>query len=310
MSRDEKLENKVILITGGTGYLGSHLAFALANYNTKLIVIKRKNSSIDRLQNILNKIIFYDVESIDVEALFKLHAPDVVINCMVNYSDNPKDFTEIINTNLFFPTKLLQCCVNSKKKLIFVNADTTLNRKINAYALSKKQFLEWGKFLAKYSLFFNVCLDHFYGPHDQHFKFYVKLIHNLLSKVDSIDLTSGEQKRDFTYIDDVVNAFIAIIKHAISLYPNVGFHNVEVGSGNVVTIRALASLIKEITKNTNTALNFGALPYRLHEQMECTICSDKLRSYGWAPKYTLEQGLRKTISAEIKNRNEGKLCDT
>jgi nucleoside-diphosphate-sugar epimerase len=98
---------------------------------------------------------------------------------------------------------------------------------------------------------FNVVLEHFYGPGDDTSKFVTWVIRELLTNVDHIDLTLGEQKRDFIYIDDVVSAFIAIIENESRFKK--GFHQFEVGTNNLIEIRQFVNTVK----NMFTILSIG-----------------------------------------------------
>ena len=57
------------------------------------------------------------------------------------------------------------------------------------------------------------------------------------------------------------------------------------------------TILKSICNNKVTSLNFGKLPYREGEIMESDVDLSQLKSLGWTPKYTLNQGLESTISA-------------
>ena len=99
---------------------------------------------------------------------------------------------------------------------------------MDTYSLSKRQFSEW---LEKYSndiITVNVALEHFYGPYDNDSKFVSYVIRKMLDNEDSIDFTLGLQKRNFIYIEDVVDAFIVLLNNVNKL--DNSFHNFEVGT--------------------------------------------------------------------------------
>ena len=73
------------------------------------------------------------------------------------------------------------------------------------------------------------------------------------------------------------------------------FIEFAIGSGNVVSIKELVLLIKELTKNTNTKLNFGKIPYRENELMLSKADISGLVKLGWQPKFTLTEGLTEYI---------------
>jgi nucleoside-diphosphate-sugar epimerase len=155
----------------------------------------------------------------------------------------------------------------------------------------------------------NIALQHFYGPGDDPTKFVTFIIKSLLREEQCIKLTDGKQRRDFIFIDDAVEAILKIIEAYEQT--RVGFHRFEVGSGESTTIREFVMLIKKLCNNTNTFLDFGALPYRKGEVMDVYTNIEELLSLGWMPKINLLSGIEQTIKIEreiiIRNNNRDNL---
>jgi len=93
----------------------------------------------------------------------------------------------------------------------------------------------------------NVALEHFYGPCDDDSKFVTYIIRNILGNVENLDLTMGEQKRDFIYIDDVIDAFEKIIQYGLSV--GKGFFHYEIGTNLTFRIREFVTLVKKMSEN-------------------------------------------------------------
>jgi nucleoside-diphosphate-sugar epimerase len=146
----------------------------------------------------------------------------------------------------------------------------------------------------------NIALEHFFGPHDDKTKFVSNIIDQLLNKSRRIELTPGEQKRDFIYIDDVVEAFMRILSRRDSLGKD--FLHFEIGTGRLVSIRDFVTAVKKIVGSTDTILDFGALPYRNDEIMESQVDMRPIMALGWRPQFSLEEGLRRTVAVERMNR--------
>ena len=302
------LENKTILLTGGTGFLGSNLITRLCSLGTNLIVLKRQASDLWRLpQHYKNKAIFYNIEGIDFKTLLKRYSPDVIVHCATNYGTKIASITELIDANLILPLKILEAMASVGMDIPFINTDTVLDYRINAYSLSKQQFLQWLEFYSNYFPCINIKLEHFYGPFDNRSKFCTKIILDLINQVDVIDLTPGMQKRDFIYIDDVIDAFEVLINYGLKIQS--GLHPFQLGSGKNLTIHDFIVLIKKLTNNSHTTLNFGAYPYRPNEVMEYPLDLSALSSLGWEPRHSLQEGLLKTIHFEktFLQRNQ-QLC--
>ena len=175
----------------------------------------------------------------------------------------------------------------------FINTDTILEKNISFYTLSKFQFNEWFEAYSNHLYCCNVKIEHFFGPKDNFTKFVIYLIVNILQK-KKIKLTKGDQKRDFIFIDDVVNAFEKIIEH--SLKKKKGKDTFEIGTGKSISIKKIALLILEITKSNKNLLKFGAIPYRKNEPMNIKINLKKIKSIGWKPMHNIKESLEKTIS--------------
>src|SRR3990167_3471727 len=182
------------------------------------------------------------------------------------------------------------------QKPIFINTDTILDKRVSVYSLAKKQFYDWLKLFSTEMPCINVSLEHFFGPLDDRSKFCTKMITDLLLGVPNIDLTPGLQKRDFIYIDDVVDAFVKIIDYSLQI--SNGFYHFEVGAGKNLTIKSFIELLVGLTGNATTQLNFGALEYRANEIMEYHVNLKPIQSLGWYPCYSLIDGLKETIRVE------------
>jgi len=288
-----------ILLTGATGFLGSHLLARLVKDDHNVIVFVRKTSSLKRISSFLDQVTIYTINDNSYHDLFESVDIETIIHCATNYGRGKPDPVEILETNLIMPMRLLQLGYQSSVRY-FINADTILNKAVNDYTLSKNQFREWLKRYAQKMVCVNIAMEHFYGPLDEPKNFVSSMVKQLLDGVNSIDLTIGEQKRDFIYIDDIISAFFLILAHSVSM--EYGYYNFEIGTGNAVTIRELVELIKNISGNTNTQLNFGAIPYREHEVMETNANSTSLYALGWKPVTSLFDGLLKMIEIEQKER--------
>ena len=282
-----------VLLTGGTGYLGSHLAHLLVAEDWEVSLLKRRTSNLGRIAKIETQMRLIDIESIDLDSLFKESRFDLILHCATNYGRNQTNQLTLIEANLLLPLKLLLKAIEYKVPT-FLNTDTILDKRIGDYSRSKKQFLEWMESMSSQIRCLNVSLEHFFGPGDDPSKFVSFIVESLVvQSAESIDLTPGEQYRDFIYIDDVVQAFAAIIKNSAQ-FPK-GLQKFEVGSGIKIKLKDFVQQVKTASGNTKTELKFGALPYRPNEVMETEVDLRALLALGWAPQTHLHEGILRTL---------------
>jgi nucleoside-diphosphate-sugar epimerase len=295
-----------ILVTGATGFLGSQLIRSLVARQHPLIILKRSTSSMDRLADLLphaaGQIRFHDIDILPLDAAFEARDVRLVLHCATRYASDFRDSSKAVEANLVFPLKLIDCCVKHSVN-DFVNIDTMIRSPVSPYALSKLQFAQWlHEYASEHMNVTQVLIEHFYGVQDSPSKFIPFVVRNLVDGVDRLALTPGMQRRDFIFITDVVDAVMRIIDHAL-LHPQ-RLTEYQIGTRQTLTIRQIVELIKTLSGNQTTHLDFGALPYRKHELMNVQVDNQSLLALGWSPKVTLNQGLALMIEAQKLARNQ------
>jgi len=289
-----------ILLSGATGFLGSYLLKRFIREGFEVIVLKRSTSDTYRIEELLNDITYYNIDKIEIEEIFKKHTIDIMINTVTDYGRANKQISNILETNLMFSLQLLENAIEHNVKT-FINTDTLLEKDINAYALSKNQLVQWMQFLPDKINVINIKIEHMYGSLDDDNKFIYWVINQLKQNVEKIDLTSGVQKRDFIYIDDIVEAYMTVINN---LEQFSSFEEFELGSGDAVEVKGFLELVYNQVKQKQTLvtnLNFGAVEYREKENMCMEADISKLNSLGWGPKVTLEDGIRNIINGALND---------
>lgn len=283
-----------VLVTGATGFLGSHLIKALLKEKYDVIALKRSFSNTRRIDEVLDQVTTYNIDQCALEFPFKEQGHiDAIIHTATCYGRKNESIVKIHDTNTNFPLKLLETAVQFNTKTFF-NTDTILEKDVNTYALSKKQFVEWGKTFtnARKIQFINLKLEHIYGPDDDESKFVTYIINSCLNNVPVLDLTKGEQQRDFIYIDDVVSAYMILLKQYHE--EKAAFGEYEIGSGETISIKDFVLMVHKLTRS-KTKLNFGAVPYRENEMMETKANTWLLNKLGWGSKNTVQSGIRKVV---------------
>jgi len=289
--------SKRVVLTGATGFLGSHLAAALLATGHDVIALKRKSSSLQRVAAIAPKLKLVDVEGMDFDGIFTdFGKVDAIIHTATSYGRNNESVSEIFAANTEFPLRLLDAG-NRAGVRAFLNTDTILDKYLNLYAFSKNQLLQWGKFFSMQEkiTFWNLRLEHFYGPGDDATKFTAHVINSCLNNAPELNLTLGEQRRDFIHIDDVVSAYMVLLANIEK--SDKALMEFDIGSGQSVSIREFVESVHAIT-HSRTRLNFGALPYREGEIMQSAADVRGLVAMGWTCRNDIASGIRKVIDIE------------
>ena len=297
-----------VLLTGATGFLGSHLLKALVSKGYEVVVLKRSTSDMWRLKGFENTFKSYDIDRVPLQTAFEEQPIDIVIHTACAYGKKGESMQEILETNLMFGIKLLNTSISFNSKSFF-NTGTFFNigalsyKYLNYYALSKKQFEEWLQVASDKIQVINLKLEHMFGEQDGNDKFTTWILNELKQEKPTIPLTAGTQKRDFIYIDDVVSAYLTCLEQVPQLK---AFNDIEVGTGVLTPVKTFVTLVKSILEKLKgspieTQLNFGALPYREGEIMEPQVDNSVLCSLGWRPKRTLEENIERFVRKEINN---------
>lgn len=296
-----------VVLSGGTGFLGSHLARALVRNGYAVTILKRTHSDLGRIADFASDVRLVDVQQGPLAIAFEDGPVDAVIHAACNYGRRGEAFTDVLDANVMFGSRLLEAAIEHGVQA-FINTDTFFNTKallsgyLKAYSLSKRQFVEWLTLHSDSIGVVNLRLQHMYGPGDDTTKFVPWLLDRLVENVDHIDLTRGEQRRDFIHVDDVVGAYL----HFLKAGPVTGFDSYDVGTGTLTALRDFVVLArKKVAETTGTRcitdLRFGALPAREGEIVEPDYDLAPIHRTGWKAAIELGPGLESTILKMVRN---------
>jgi len=290
-----------ILLTGATGFLGSHLLESFISKGFEVTILKRSTSKTFRINSLLKKVEFYDIDTLsNLDIVFFKHKFDVIVHTACSYGRGGESIVEMVNSNLIFGLNLMELGIKNNVQT-FINTDSLLPRDINNYSLSKAQLSDWLKQYANKIQFINLKVEHMYGPKDDTKKFLPWLINRMIKNTGEIELTSGVQKRDFIYIDDVVAAFNLVLKKRKNLE---SYQRFDVGTNEFIEVKdfvlLIAGQLEKITnKEIHSILKFGAKEYRKGEIMVPVLDNSALLNLGWKPKTKLQQGIKKILKEYI-----------
>ncbi len=269
-----------VMILGASGYLGTKVKECLKQAGYEVTGVYRTISA-DRDAKREYRI-RADLEEIQAELTRGKY--DWIINCAAVYERGDTSVHEVVDANLIFALRVLNCAVEAGVKN-FLTIDTSLPANLNLYSFTKKSFAEFGKLYAeKYRInFVNVILEMFYGEDEPENRF---LIHccKAMRAGEELRLTAGTQKRDIIYIEDVCQAIEVLLNAPIA-----GYVDVPLGSGEAVSVRAMLEYMHKVLASESKLL-FGAVPMRENEP-DCVADLSLLKGYGYEVKYPWMRGI-------------------
>lgn len=264
-----------ILLTGASGFLGSHLLRALIQNGHNVLALKRPSSNLFRVADIADRCQWRDIEQEPLDAVFQDVPMDAVIHCATAYGRSGGTDT-VLAGNLIFPVQLMETAIKYRCPY-FINTDSFFCKQLPErlergvplylpeYTLSKYQFREWGKLRAAQSpiVFVNLQLEHVFGPDDNPEKFIPWLEAQFRKNAPFVELTDGSQLRDFIHVDDVVAAYQKVLEDLPSMD---GYQSFSVGTGEAVTLRSFIERLRA-QFGASTELRFGAISRKPEEIM-------------------------------------------
>ncbi|MDX8366664.1 NAD-dependent epimerase/dehydratase family protein [Cytobacillus sp. IB215665] len=305
-----------VLVTGGAGFIGSHIVERLVQENYEVTVVDNMSNG-DR-DNILGHVCLHqvDITSSDLEDVFLTEKPTFVIHqaaqASVPYSmKNPLADSKM---NIQGTINLLQCCIKfNVKKIIFASTAAVYGKPHvtpvdESHVLSPKSFYGVSKVCAEtyiqlYESMYGLkyCILRYanvYGPR-QGMKGEAGVISIFLNKVlenERIEVFgNGNQTRDFIHVKDVANASYLALSGGDNQIMNIS-------TGSQTSINELIDLV---AKATNRVIKPVYVTGREGEINNSYLSNSKAQKLlNWYPNFQLEQGIKNTLKYLIKNVGE------
>jgi UDP-glucose 4-epimerase len=286
-----------VLITGASGFLGSHLSAQLASTGACVHAVSRTS------RNHPSNYRWWTGDLSDVaftRSLCKEVQPEVIFHFAGLSS-------AVANLDLVLPTyhSLLTSTLNilnasqelgnCRRLVLIASLTEPMTTDSNPIASSPYAAAKWA--CGAYGRMFNklfqtpiVFVRPFmtYGPRQQAGKLIPYVITSLLGK-EPPKLSSGSWKADWVHVDDVVDGLVAA-----SRVPNIEGNTFDLGSGVLVSIREVVGQLVEIIGSQIQPL-FGAVPDRPMEPVRSADLAASFQRLGWQPKVSLKVGLERTV---------------
>lgn len=287
-----------ILLTGATGFIGSHLIDQLIKEHTLFVIVKESFEL--NFRESVSTFLFED----DIPKLsnwIKENSIDGVIHLASLYLAQHKtdEVKALVDSNVYFGAALLESLKETQVKW-FINtgtiwqnsiSDSTEYSPVNLYASTKQAFISIAEYYKKVIpiKFVTLKLCDTYGNNDTRKKIF-NLFKQITNSGETLNMSPGEQIMDILHIDDVISGFITLI----SLFSS----DIQLENEYVLTsqkryrLKELATIFSEITGKP-MFINWSANSYRPNEVMIPWERGKKLPN--WSAQIDIYQGIKNFI---------------
>ena len=303
--------NKRILVTGGAGFIGSHLCKKLLEDNNEVLCLDNyftgsKMNVLPMLDNPMFELIRHDIVNpyiAEVDEIYNLACPASPIH----YQHNP---VQTVKISVMGAINVLEAAKSTGAKILQastseVYGDPKIHPQVESYwgnvnPIGERSCYDEGKRCAE-TLFMDyhrqsnlkikiIRIFNTYGPnmHPNDGRVVSNFIVQCLKNEDITIYGDGNQSRSFQYVDDLIEGMVKMMAT-----PDNFIGPVNIGNPNEFSILELAQTVIGLT-NSKSKLIFKPLPKDDPQQRrpDITLAKDKLE---WSPKIELEEGLKKTI---------------
>ena len=297
-----------VLVTGGAGFIGSHLVDRLIQEGHEVVVVDNLSTGKRRNLNRAARFFKLDIQSWRLERVFRNERPNVVMHlaAQMDVRKSVEDPVFDAQVNVLGTLNVLQQAVrHGVRKVVFSSSggaiygeqeiypapESHVTRPLSPYGISKlcgEQYLSYYQRVSGLQVV-NLRYANVYGPRqdpDGEAGVVAIFIQKLLNNEQAIVNGNGRQTRDFIYVEDVVEANLAVMGQETQ-----GTYNV--GTGEETSINDVLRILVGHTNSTCKELHG---PAKHGEQVRSVIDASKIRQeLSWEPRTELSEGLKRTI---------------
>lgn len=297
-----------ILVTGGAGFIGSNLADSFIREGHQVTIVDNLSTGLESNVNKKAKFFKVDIRSVVMDKIFERTKPDVLCHhaAQIDVRKSTADPIFDAEVNIVGSLNLLNACVKHKvKKVIFASTGGAIYGEqdyfpadenhpadpLSPYGVAKLTIEKYLHFYREtYGIdFVSLRYANVYGPRQNPFGeagVVAIFTERLLADKETIINGDGTQTRDFVFVDDVVESNLLALN-----YPKNDIFNI--GTGKETDINCIFRLLKKITGSKQKEVH--APPKPGEQQRSVLDCSKAARLLKWKPKYTLQEGITKTV---------------
>jgi nucleoside-diphosphate-sugar epimerase len=304
------MKDRRVLVTGASGFIGSHLVRRLLADGARVAVTVRYDSVIknERLRDVWDDldVVEADLRNRGALAAVRDRRPEVVFH-LAAYNDVGGSFGQVeecFDVNAKGTANLIDQC-GDVERFVYMSTsevyghqtavpftETMCPDPISPYAITKyagELFCRMRQRIGGAPSVVVVRPFNAYGPYQSAKAVIPELIVRCLRN-EPVVTTTGRQTREFNYVADIVDG---LVRAAACTSPVEG--PVNLAAGQEVAIRDLVLLIAELT-GSSSDLQIGALPHRPTEIWRMFATNDRARVlFGWEPRVPMREGLAETI---------------
>jgi nucleoside-diphosphate-sugar epimerase len=302
---------KKIFVTGATGFIGRHLVHRLIAEGYSVGAVVRSASESQKTSRIDGVTYFHgDIRNYEeLKTAFSAFEPDVVIHLVTYYAvmHQADEIGVMIDTNVKGTINLLEAAKESGTVKIFINTSSTQVYEQKKQRIKEEDVIKPQSLYAVTKLYAEEACSYYadafhlpcvtlrlfppYGPGDHERRLIPYVIGSILKNTPP-NLTTGKQEWDFVYIDDIVNAYMTVLKSSPFKEDHAIFN---IGTGEAVFIRSVVEKIRGIL-GSDIDLPWGSVEHRANEVWYNSADIKKAQTVlHWSPQTGIDEGIKKTV---------------
>lgn len=297
MTDQKLLHGQKVLVTGASGFLGTHLCQHLSQHGAEVAGVSRRA---EPSESFCQRWFCADMAILDsVEEVFKLAQPQIIFHLSGHGVGSPalENVLPTFRNDLLTTVNVLTAATRHRVQRFIMAASLEEPQSGATDAIPSTPYAAAKAASTSYARMFHrlygtpIVITRpmmTYGPRQKSHKVIPYVTCALLDgRVPK--LSSGNRGADWIYVDDVMRGMLAA-----AVTPGIEGSSIDLGSGTLVSVRDVVLQVAEIVGN-NVVPEFGSLPDRPMEKLRIADTAEAYSKVGWKPQTSLREGLQHTV---------------